>query len=384
MINIASRVTFLTLLVLVTTMLSPNGFSQQKPQNTQKAQKTQKIKATEVFSTDGVIWGFDFITPQEVVMTLREGKLIYYNFATKKQTLLAGPKVDAGGQGGLLDVLVHTVAGEKYIFLTYSEKVGATLTTSLAKAKFKDNKLSDLKRIFSAKVVEDSTRHFGSRVVIRDNHIFMTIGDRGERKYAQDLKLHNGKILRLTLDGNPAKGNPFENDKNALPEIWSYGHRNPQGIDFSPTDGNLFSCEFGPRGGDELNLVKPGKNYGWPVITYGKEYYGPSIGKPKKEGMEQPVVYWVPSISPSGMSFYTGDKIIDWQNNLFLANLGSTHLRRLVLKDGEVVSQEVLFEDLEERIRQVKNGPDGFLYFSTDSGKLLRVEKSENVKRKKG
>ena len=203
----------------------------------------------------------------------------------------------------------------------------------------------------------------------------MTMGDRGERKAAQKLNVHNGKILRLNLDGTPPLDNPFVKTKGALPEIWSYGHRNPQGIDFDPISKQIYSCEFGPRGGDELNLIKKSKNYGWPVITYGKEYWGPSIGDTHKKGMEQPVSYWVPSISPSGMVFYTGDKIPEWKNNLFLANLGSTHLRRLVLKENKVVMQEVLFDKMDKRIRQVRNGKDGYLYFSTDNGAIYKVIK---------
>ena len=201
----------------------------------------------------------------------------------------------------------------------------------------------------------------------------MTIGDRGERKYSQDLGVHNGTVLRLTLDGKPAAGNPFANQAGARPEIWSYGHRNPQGIDFDPVSGKLYSCEFGPRGGDELTLVQPKLNYGWPVITYGREYWGGSIGPSFKDGMEQPVKHWTPSISPSGMAFYNGDKIKAWKGNLFIAALGNRHVRRIVMSGGKVQREEILFADLSERVRQVKQSPDGYLYFSTDSGKIFRV-----------
>jgi len=243
----------------------------------------------------------------------------------------------------------------------------------VARGILKETTLESTEVIFQAKVDSDTTRHFGSRLVFHQGHIFMTIGDRGERAYAQKLNLHQGSILKLTHSGKAAADNPFLKTKNALAEIWSYGHRNPQGIDVHPETKELWSCEFGPRGGDELNLIKKGRNYGWPVITYGKEYWGPSIGDTKKTGMEQPIEYWVPSISPSGMVFYTGDKIKSWKNDLFLANLSSTHLRRLRIRNNKVIEQEKLFESIDERIRHVRNAADGYLYFSTDSGKIFQI-----------
>ncbi len=329
-----------------------------------------------VFQTDGIIWGFDFISPEELLITVREGKLIYVHLTQNIQKSLPTPQVAARGQGGLLDVHYRKGTGKNYVYLTYSTRSQNQLTTALARGVWDQQTLSQLQTLFIAKVSGDSGRHFGSRLLFQDSHIYMTIGDRAERDDAQDLSYHNGKILRLTLEGKAAAGNPFENTSGALPEIWSYGHRNPQGIDLDPVTGEIYSCEFGPRGGDELNRVERGKNYGWPIITYGREYWGPSIGETQHPKMEQPVAYWVPSISPSGMAFYQGDKIPQWKNNLFLANLSSTHLRRLVLKQNKVVEQEVLFEDLRERIRHTRSGPDGYLYFSTDSGKIIRVAPS--------
>lgn len=243
----------------------------------------------------------------------------------------------------------------------------------MARGIYQNKTVSDVKTLFSAKTNSDKREHFGSRLLFKDNTIFMTIGDRGKRKHAQNLSYHNGKIIRLTMDGKPALGNPFENKKDALPEIWSLGHRNPQGIDLDPVTGELYSIEFGPRGGDELNIIKKSANYGWPVITYGKEYWGPSIGDTHKKGMEQPVIYWTPSISPSGMVFYNSDKYPPWKNSLFLAALGSQHLRRLEINKGKVTSEEILFSENKERVRHVRISPDGWLYYSTDSGKLKRV-----------
>jgi glucose/arabinose dehydrogenase len=330
-------------------------------------------RAEMVAQYDDVIWGFDFVGEDELLLTTRSGKLYYHNLKTQEKAPLDAPQVAIRGQGGLLDVLVHN--GD--VYLTYSDKNERNTTTALARGKLVDKALVNLRTLFRANTAGNSGRHFGSRLVIAGEKLFMTVGDRGERDKAQDLSRHNGKILRLNLDGTAASGNPFSENGQALPEIWSLGHRNPQGIAVDRTTGELFSVEFGPRGGDELNRIQPGKNYGWPVITYGREYYGPSIGDTHKEGMEQPVVFWVPSISPSGMAFYTGNKIKGWQNNLFIAALGARHLRRLVINQGQVVEQESLFEDLNERVRQVRTGKDGYLYFSTDSGKLFRVAPSE-------
>lgn len=331
-----------------------------------------QYKAEVVMNLDGVIWGIQFLDKNNVLLSLRKGELYLADLRTKKTKMIPIPKVIVKGQGGLLDVYLF----KKDLFITYADKVNGQLTTSLAKAKLKDGKPGLFKRIFSATVAGSSGRHFGSRVIVKDGFLYMTIGDRGDRDYSQDLKHHNGKILRLTLEGKTAPGNPFLGKEAALPEIWSYGHRNPQGIAINPNDGQIYSCEFGPKGGDELNYISKGKNYGWPIITYGREYWGPKIGETHKNGMEQPLIYWTPSISPSGMNFYTGNKIREWNGNLFLANLSSRHLRRLVLKGKKILKEEVLFKELEERVRHVANGPDGHLYFSTDSGKLYKVTQS--------
>lgn len=352
-------------------MLTSTAFSATKTQSV----NSNQYQLDTVFQTKGVIWSFSFLSPDELLISLREGQLYYYNTKSRQKKLLAKIDTVSSGQGGLLDVHYHSVGKKDYVYFTFSQEVGRTVTTSLGRGLYKDNALKNIETLFQAKINKGNHGgiHFGSRLLFSGDYIYMTVGDRGQRNLAQDLSYHNGKILRLTLDGKPVKENSFAEKKNALPEIWSYGHRNPQGIDLDPLSKNIYNCEFGPRGGDELNLVEDGKNYGWPVITYGREYHGPKIGTTHKEGMEQPVAYWVPSISPSGMSFYRGDKFKKWKNNLFLANLSSTHLRRLVLKNGKVILQEELFKDLGERIRHVRTGLDGYLYFSTDSGKIIRI-----------
>ena len=242
----------------------------------------------------------------------------------------------------------------------------------LARAKVTGSSLGSWQKIFVAKVKAGSDVHFGSRLAFTDEFVFMTVGDRGKRDYAQDLNYHNGKVLRLTLLGKPADGNPFIG-KPGLDEIWSYGHRNPQGLVFASD--RLYSIEFGPRGGDELNLVLKGKNYGWPKVTYGREYWGPRIGKKSLPGMQSPITHWTPSISPSGLAYVAPSVIKSWSEPSFLlACLGSQQLRRVVMNAGQVKSQQELFKNLNERVRHVAISPDKKIYFSTDSGFVYKVQ----------
>ena len=329
------------------------------------------FQAKSIFKGKGVLWGFSFINEKELFLTFREGKFFHLSLENNQLTSLSTPKVWSRGQGGLLDVYYY----KKNVYLTFSHKEKDKVSTALAKGQWENGKLKGLKIIFKSIIEGDTSRHFGSRLVADGEFLFMTIGDRGERKYAQNLKVHNGKILRLTLDGKPAKGNPFSKMKGALPEVWSYGHRNPQGIDLNKDSRQLYSVEFGPRGGDELNLIEKGKNYGWPIITYGKEYWGPSIGATHKEGMEQPVEYWVPSISPSGMLLYSGKKYKELKGHIFLANLSSKHLRMLKVLNKKVTFQKELFKSLKERVRQVRESPSGEIFFSSDSGHLYKLYK---------
>ena len=335
-----------------------------------------KFMLEKIFEGSEVIWGFDFVNSKEanaLIFSEREGKLKYLDLKSKKTHEIAGaPKVFTESQGGLLDVYMDHKTNNLY--LTYSEPVGSKATTSLFKgALSSDNKTLKGERLFQAKAIASGGIHFGSRVVIDKNgFIFMSVGERNDRDRAQELTNHQGKILRLTQEGVAPKDNPFVGVKDALPEIWTYGHRNPQGLIF---DGDtLIEAEFGPRGGDEVNIITKGKNYGWPVATYGKEYWGPSIGAKEKAGMEQPLYHWVPSISPSGIMIYSGSAFPKFVGNVFLANLAGSHLRRVTTdKNRKIIKEDKLLEDLEERFRQVKVGPDGLIYFSTDSGKIYRM-----------
>lgn len=314
-----------------------------------------------------VIWGMD-IHPTEknlLFFTERSGLLKSINLKTKEIINYPGvPKVYAKGQGGLLDILFDKVSGELY--LTYSEPLPKGLnTTSLFRGKIDllKKRLSGL-RIFQSNAVSDEDYHFGSRIVIQGDYLYLSIGERNDRNMAQLLSKHHGKILRLKKDGSAPTDNPFSKNREALPEIYSYGHRNPQGLAMN-SSGMLMDSEFGPRGGDEINLIFPGKNYGWPKITYGKEYWGPAIGTTHQEGMEQPLHYWVPSISPSGIAFY--------KNDLLLANLSGQHIRKVTLKDNKVFHEDIYLAELKERFRDIHVENDQDIYVSTDSGKILKL-----------
>ncbi len=338
----------------------------------------QKFTVETLFEGNDVIWGFDFLDPKvasELLFTERDGKIKLLDLNTKKATdVLGAPKVFATSQGGLLDLYIDHKSSD--IYLTYSDPDPDGATTSLFKGKLSsDKKKIEGSRLFQAKAKSSGGQHFGSRIVIdKDGFIFMSVGERNQRDRAQDLNSHQGKILRLTKEGKAPLDNPFVNTKGALPEIWTLGHRNPQGLIIAG-DGTLIEAEFGPRGGDEVNVIQKGVNYGWPIITYGKEYWGPSIGTEAKAGLQQPLYKWVPSISPSGIMLYEGKAFPKFVGNLFLATLASSHVHRVVTdKDRKILKEEKLLEDLEERFRQVKAGPDGLIYLSTDSGKILRLK----------
>jgi glucose/arabinose dehydrogenase len=231
-----------------------------------------------------------------------------------------------------------------------------------------------VKKLFTAWKPNENDHHYGSRIEFDGKgHIFFTVGDRGKQDMAQDIGYHQGKVLRINEDGSVPKDNPFEGAPGAKPEIWSYGHRNPQGLVMKPGTDELWEGEFGPRGGDEINFIERKKNYGWPVATYGREYHGPKIADGTKAGTEQPLKYWVPSVSFSAITFYSGSTMPAWKDNLFLACLGEEHLRRLVLNGKKVVKEEELLGDLDWRFRNIRTGPEGNLWFSTDEGKIGKL-----------
>ncbi|MDP9928922.1 glucose/arabinose dehydrogenase [Variovorax paradoxus] len=326
-----------------------------------------------------------FLPSGRFLVTERPGRLRLIGADGKIGAPITGlPAIAAGGQGGLLDALVDSgFEKNRTLYFCFSEPAanGSSNSTALARAQLSEDgtKLENLKIIFSQQPKVASRNHFGCRIVeSRDSTLFLTLGDRFSRKEdAQKLDNHLGKIVRIAKDGTVPADNPFVGKAGALPEVWSYGHRNGQGATLAP-DGRLWMIEHGPQGGDEINISQAGRNYGWPVITYGENYGGGKIGDgiTAKEGMEQPLHYWVPSIAPSGMAFLTSERYgAGWKGNLFVGSLKFGYLDRIELKDGKVVAEHKLLADGRARIRDVKQGPDGWLYVLTDEsdGKLLRL-----------
>lgn len=330
-------------------------------------------------------WGIAALPDGRFLVTEKEGTMRIVGATGGTSAPINGvPAVDSQGQGGLLGICLDPAFTQnRTVYWAFSEPSPNGSLTALAKGKLAadEKSLEGVVIIYRATPNHKGSLHYGGRVLFsKDGSLFLSTGERSDmetRPQAQDLNSGLGKVVRLTTDGKPAAGNPFEGKQGARPEIFSYGHRNVQGIAFHPVTGDLWETEFGPRGGDELNRVEAGKNYGWPTITYGIEYSGDKIGAPiqQKEGMEQPVYYWDPVISPSGITFYTGDAIPEWKNNLFISCLSGMHICRVVIENNKVVGEERLLESEEQRFRDITQGTDGALYAVTDQGRLYRVSK---------
>jgi glucose/arabinose dehydrogenase len=325
-------------------------------------------------------WSLAFLPNGDMLVTERVGRLrVVRNGALAAEPLAGVPQVHAMGQGGLLEVALHPrYAENQLIYLTYSKPGPGGNTTALARGRFDGKTLSGVQDIFVADAWRDANQHFGSKLAFaRDGTLYMTVGERNDRNRAQDTNNHAGKVLRLRDDGTVPPDNPFVGRAGFKPEIYSYGHRNLQGLTIHPETGEVWETEHGPQGGDELNRIVAGRNYGWPVVTFGREYNGATItDRPWQEGMEQPVAVWVPSIALSGMVFYTGDRFPGWNGNLFVGGLSGLQLQRVAFSERGVFGRESLFEELRQRIRDVRQGPDGYLYVLTDAnpGAILRIE----------
>ena len=353
------------------------------------AQSQPSPKAQTVASGLQNPWAVAFLPDGRFLVTERPGRLRVVNADGQVQPAVQGlPEVAAGGQGGLLDVITDSAfASNRTIYFCFSESgKGTTNSTALARARLSDDlkQLQDMKVIFSQQPKVSSTAHFGCRIVERqvngkpDGTLLLTLGERFSRRDdAQTLDNHHGKIVRVGKDGSVPKDNPFVGKAGALPEIWSYGHRNSQGATLAP-DGSLWTHEHGARGGDEINRPQAGKNYGWPQVSFGVNYDGSKIGSGDSAapGLEPPLHHWTPSIAPSGMAFLTSDRYgAAWKGNLLVGSLKFQYLDRIELKDGQVVAEHKLLEDLGQRIRDVRQGPDGLLYVLTDNanGRLIRL-----------
>nr|WP_247653741.1 PQQ-dependent sugar dehydrogenase [Labrenzia sp. PHM005] len=349
----------------------------------QNAQAQSAVTLETVASGLSYPWSVAFLPGGGYLVTERDGVLKVVKEDGGQHIVRGTPEVFAQGQGGLLDVAVSpTFDADQTIFMSFSQGSPEGAGTSLYKAILgqagPEYELVEGETIFRGNNRGYGGRHFGSRLAFdADGNLFMTLGDRGEAPRAQDSSDHSGSVLRLTSDGAPAPGNPFAGNSDYQPEIWSIGHRNPQSAAIHPETGVLWTVEHGARGGDEINIPQAGKNYGWPIISYGRHYSGGKIGEgTEKAGLEQPIHYWDPSIAPSGMAFVTSDKYPDWNGALLVGALRGQHLAKLTLDGARVVNEEQLLQDLGERIRDVRQGPDGFLYVLTDSddGKLIRLQ----------
>lgn len=324
-------------------------------------------------------WAMAFLPDGRLLVTERPGRMRLVSNGQLSAPLNNVPKVFDNGQGGLLDVTLDAgFAGNRRIYFTYAEPGEGGAGTALASATLGDTALNDVKVLFRQQPKLSGGLHFGSRVVIGpDGKLWLGLGERYRRDEAQNLSVHLGKLIRLNTDGSVPADNPFVGRGDARPEIWSYGHRNIQGMARHPQTGAVWLHEHGAQGGDEINIPEKGKNYGWPVITHGIDYSGAKIGiGTSAPGMEQPLLHWTPSIAPSGMAFYTGDKIAAWRGNLFVGSLKFGTLHRVVLDGAKVVQQEQMLKGIGDNIRDVRNGPDGYLYIATDSpdGRILRLE----------
>jgi glucose/arabinose dehydrogenase len=349
------------------------------------------VKTTTAYETKIITnglsrpWGIATLPDGRLLITEKDGNMRLVTTTGEIVTTVSGlPKVNSGGQGGLLDVTIDPAfTTNRMVYWTFSEPITGGNVTTVAKGRLSDDekRIENPTVLYRALPAYDNTMHFGSRVVFdRSGHLFVSSGERSDletRPQAQQLNSGYGKIVRITTDGKPAAGNPFLNNNAAKPEIYSYGHRNPQGLAIHPVTGDLWESEMGPRGGDEINIIRSGVNYGWPAITYGIEYGGQKIsgGATQKEGMEQPIYYWDPVLSPSGMIFYSSDYFPEWKNNLFICGLNSNHIARLVIENNKVTGEERLLADQKQRFRDIAEGNDGALYAITDDGRLYRIGK---------
>lgn len=367
---------YFLIIISISVLFNNSCISQENPPLIETPDQTRY--ATELI-VDGIDipWGMDFIDETEFLVTDKKG--ILYHVKNGVKTEVSGlPKVYVRGQGGLLDVALHpNFKSNKIVYLAISVNLEGDEggNTAIYSGTFEKFKINNMKLLYKAVPNTKKGQHFGSRIVFDDKgHLFFGVGDRGNRDVnPQDIKNDGGKIYRLNLDGSIPDDNPFVNKQGAKKAVYTYGNRNPQGLIFHPITGELWEHEHGPKGGDEINIIEKGKNYGWPVITYGINYSGTSItDKREMPGMEQPLYYWVPSIAPSGMAFSTSDIYKDWKGDLFVGSLKFKYLERLVIRDKKVIKREKILDEI-GRVRNVKEGPDGYLYIGVDGKGILKV-----------
>ena len=357
--------------VLLTAFISSTACAQDKnPINTNHDYEL-------VVSDLTIPWGFVFLPDESMLITEKEGKIIHFKDG-KKTEVQGVPEVYNRGQGGLLDIALHPNYEENgWIYMTYasSEGEGEGGHTALMRAKLDNNTLVSKELLYKATPNTTKGQHFGSRIVFdNDDYLYFTIGERGDRDVnPQDITRDGGKVYRLNDDGSVPSDNPFVNEANAKKAIYSYGHRNPQGMVLHPETGKIWVHEHGPKGGDEINIVKKGANYGWPVISYGVNYSGTKFTDiTEKKGMEQPIHYWDPSIAPSGMAFVTSDNYPDWKGNLMVGSLKFSYMDKVVLEGEKVVKEERFLDGL-GRVRTINQGPDGYIYVGIENLGIVKL-----------
>ena len=367
---------YFLIIISISVLFNNSCISQENPPLIETPDQTKYATELIVEGID-IPWGMDFINETEFLVTDKKG--ILYHVKNGVKTEVSGlPKVYVRGQGGLLDVALHpNFKSNKIVYLAISVNLEGDEggNTAIYSGTFEKFKINNMKLLYKAVPNTKKGQHFGSRIVFDDKgHLFFGVGDRGNRDVnPQDIKNDGGKIYRLNLDGSIPDDNPFVNKQGAKKAVYTYGNRNPQGLIFHPITGELWEHEHGPKGGDEINIIEKGKNYGWPVITYGINYSGTSItDKREMPGMEQPLYYWVPSIAPSGMAFSTSDIYKDWKGDLFVGSLKFKYLERLVIRDKKVIKREKILDEI-GRVRNVKEGPDGYLYIGVDGKGILKV-----------
>ena len=339
-----------------------------------------EFNATAVTDQLDMPWSFAFMPGGDILITERGGSLQRLQPDGTLHPVSGVPDVFYKGQGGLFDVALHPdFPDPAWLYLSYAVALeDGSSTTRLARALLKDDTLTQLQVLYTAEPAQTTTKHYGGRLLFDRGELYMTVGERGKRDLAQQLDVDLGKVLRLHADGGIPADNPLAGRPGVRPAIFSYGHRNPQGLARHPVSGRLWVTEHGPQGGDELNLLQPGANYGWPVITYGEEYGGGAIGEgASREGMEQPVYYYVPSIATGGLAFYQGSRFPAWNGDAFIGALRALHLNRLSFDADQQVTEQRLLSDLNLRVRDVKQGPDDDLYVLSEQGSLIRLSPAD-------
>ncbi len=342
------------------------------------AQEQSGFTLEKVVEGIAVPWGMTWLPDGDMLVTNRAGEMHRVSDGVAGMPLQGLPKIHANGQGGLLDIQLHPdYANNGWIYFSYSspEGEGDGSHTAITRAKLQGTSLVEQEVIYKGEGNTDRRQHYGSRIAFDDEgYLYFSIGDRGAHfENVQDLSRDGGKIYRLHDDGRVPSDNPFVDNAEAKPAIYSYGHRNPQGMAKNPVTGQIWAHEHGPQGGDEVNIIHPGKNYGWPIIGYGVNYGGaPLAVATEREGFEQPIHYWDPSIAPSGMTFVTSDKYPDWQGDLLVGSLKFAYIVKLDIDGNEVSGTETLFEGI-GRVRNLREGPDGFIYVATEGNGILRI-----------